>query len=181
MREQFSKYYIITGGPGVGKTTLLRHLNIYGFTTVPEDARRIIKEQLASSGDALPWLDKSKYAIYMYEAAKRSYQNVQSQDVVFFDRSILDAVCYMIMENILLPQNIDVELAACRYNKQVFILPPWKEIYKTDSERKQQWEEAVYTFDKMKQTYHDFGYKTIEVPKETVEKRMAFVLEHIKK
>ena len=35
-----------------------------------------------------------------------------------------------------------------RYNKSIFILPPWQEIYETDNERKQDWEEAVLTFEK---------------------------------
>lgn len=51
-------FYIITGGPGVGKTALIEELNRQGFSTVPEDARRIIKEQIDLGGDGLPWKDK---------------------------------------------------------------------------------------------------------------------------
>ena len=38
---------MITGGPGVGKTTLLEELKNRNHQIVPEIAREIIKEQLA--------------------------------------------------------------------------------------------------------------------------------------
>lgn len=51
------KLYVITGGPGVGKTTLLDALKNKGLVVVPEDARRIIKEQMQANGEGLPWKD----------------------------------------------------------------------------------------------------------------------------
>ena len=46
----------------------------------------------------------------------------------------------------------------CSYNPIVFILPPWKEIYQTDNERKQDWQEAEHTYFQMKSTYEKYGY-----------------------
>jgi predicted ATPase len=40
------KLYIISGGPGVGKTTLINALQKTGFKTVPEGARHIIRKQM---------------------------------------------------------------------------------------------------------------------------------------
>ncbi|WP_279157967.1 AAA family ATPase, partial [Parabacteroides goldsteinii] len=37
--------YVITGGPGTGKTSLIEELKIVGYQTVKEVARDIIKEQ----------------------------------------------------------------------------------------------------------------------------------------
>lgn len=54
-------------------------------------------------------------------------------------------------------------------------MPPWKEIYKTDGERKQTWEEVVYILDKMKETYLEYGYEVIELPKDTVENTRIFI------
>lgn len=85
----------------------------------------------------------------------------------------------MEMENIPISEEQNSLVNANPYNRKVFILPPWLDIYETDNERKQTWEEAVYTFDKMKQTYLDFGYNVIEVPKETVGKRCEFILDNI--
>jgi predicted ATPase len=47
--------FVITGGPGVGKTTLLLELEKQDVACVPEAARRIIQEQVQAKGDAVPW------------------------------------------------------------------------------------------------------------------------------
>jgi len=47
--------YVITGGPGTGKTTVLRELQRRGFAVAEEVARRIIREQIDSGGAAVPW------------------------------------------------------------------------------------------------------------------------------
>ena len=49
--------YVITGGPGTGKTSLIEELKTVGYQTVKEVARDIIKEQQLQGGNALPWKD----------------------------------------------------------------------------------------------------------------------------
>jgi predicted ATPase len=68
---------------------------------------------------------------------------------------------------------------AYRYNPDVFLLPAWKEIYETDSERKQDWQEAEYTCEMMRITCREHGYNVIEVPKTSVDERAMFVLNTI--
>ncbi|MDM1071806.1 AAA family ATPase [Empedobacter brevis] len=179
---QYQNYYVITGGPGVGKTTLLNALEIKGMSVVAEDARQIIKEQMQINGEGLPWKNKTLYAELMFEASLSTYRKVVSEvcdKTVFFDRGLLDVICYMEMENIPISEEQNSLVNANPYNRKVFILPPWLDIYETDNERKQTWKEAMYTFDKMKQTYLDFGYNVIEVPKETVGNRCEFILDNI--
>lgn len=68
-----------------------------------------------------------------------------------------------------------------RYNKSIFMLPPWQEIYETDNERKQDWKEAILTFEQMCKTYKSYGYDIVEIPKKSVCERADFVLEFIEK
>ena len=174
--------YILTGGPGVGKTTLLNELRKYGFKTVPEDARRIIREQMERDGDGLPWKNKERYAQLMLDASINTYKKIneeQSSEIIFFDRGIIDTICYMNMENIPVSKKTEQIILKYPYARKVFILPPWKEIYEIDRERKQSWEEAVYTFDKMKEIYLAYGYEVVELPKDTVENRRIFILDLI--
>lgn len=174
--------FVITGGPGVGKTTLIHELSNAGFTVVEESARKIIQAQMLANGDALPWKNKMLYAKLMLEAAVNVYQTIKAKQLsepVFFDRGILDSIGYMNMENIPIPSEMKAMAIAHRYAAKVFILPPWKEIYQTDHERKQTWEEAVFTFEKMKETYLAHGYQLIEIPKADVGTRRRFVEKEI--
>lgn len=176
------KFYILTGGPGAGKTTLLEALSTIGFTTVPEEGRRIIKEQLDSNGNGLPWIDKKLFAKLMFDASVKSYQKIirtSGADPVFFDRGVLDTIGYLKLEKLPVPKEMDRNAHEIRYNTNVFILPPWKEIYENDPERKQTFEVAELTFECMYKTYQEYGYHVIEVPRVTVEQRIRFILEII--
>jgi len=174
--------FVITGGPGVGKTTLINELRDIGFLVVEEDARKIIQAQMLMGGDALPWKNKTLYAKLMLEASVNTYQTIkekQPSNPVFFDRGILDTICYMNMENIPPLTEMKAMVLARPYADKVFILPPWKKIYQTDNERKQTWQEAVFTFEKMKETYLSYGYEVIEIPKADVDTRRRFIEKEI--
>lgn len=174
-------HYVITGGPGVGKTTLLEALAMQGYQCVAEVARRIIQQQVQIGGSALPWANKTEYANLMWTESVKSYQENTAENPstpIFFDRGLLDTVCYMEMENI--PMHLDqFELLKSPLYDKVFLLPPWKEIYHTDSERKQSWKEAKQTFEFLRKVYRKYGYTIIEVPKLPVEERVNFILEKL--
>src|SRR5690554_1815606 len=59
--KENNNFYVLTGGPGVGKTTLLEELERRNYEIVPEIARELIKEQQKTNGQALPWKDKELY------------------------------------------------------------------------------------------------------------------------
>ncbi|WP_414897005.1 AAA family ATPase [Rhodovulum sp. YEN HP10] len=46
-------FFVLTGGPGAGKTSLITELACRGFHTIPESGRAVIREEMASGGDAL--------------------------------------------------------------------------------------------------------------------------------
>ena len=62
-----------------------------------------------------------------------------------------------------------------RYNAKIFMLPPWPKIYKSDSERKHSFEDAVKEYEELLIKYKNFGYEVIHVPKMEVEKRINFI------
>lgn len=65
------------------------------------------------------------------------------------------------------------------YNPVVFLLPPWEEIYATDSERDQTFDEATAVFEGMKHWYLQWGYVALDVPRATVEERVSFILQRL--
>ena len=175
-------FFIITGGPGVGKTTLLEVLAKQGFPYVPEVARKIIREQVSQNGDALPWANIPAYTHLMLSRSVESFEQHQKQEsVLFFDRGIPDTLAYAHLTHQPILPELRHTVQAFRYNTQVFILPPWSEIYKTDSERRQSYQEAIETYDIMFATYQQLGYTPIIVPKGTPEERAEFVVNALKK
>ena len=66
-----------------------------------------------------------------------------------------------------------------RYNT-VFLLPPWEEIYVSDNERLETYEQAVQLHEHLQETYTRFGYVNIIVPKDTVAGRVRFIEEYLK-
>lgn len=174
-------FFVITGGPGSGKTTLLDGLEKQKFKVVPEIARQLIREQIDIGGNALPWANKELYAQIMLDRSVDSYITMSQtkKEITFFDRGILDTLCYSKLINSDLTEDMNFYAKKYRYNRKVFILPPWVDIYKIDNERKQTWDEAVITYATMKETYRQFDYEMVEVPKISIESRIQFVLYNI--
>src|SRR5882672_5339421 len=84
-----NNFHIFTGGPGAGKTTLLEALAARGYATVPEAARRILKEQAATSGNATHDGDRARYRDLMLERSLSDYHAAAGIAApVFFDRGI---------------------------------------------------------------------------------------------
>lgn len=172
--------YVITGGPGTGKTSLIEELKIVGYQTVKEVARDIIKEQQQQGGDALPWKDTVLYTSMMLERSVESYlAHKENEGILFFDRGIPDTLAYARLIGLTDRKEIELAVDKYRYNRQVFILPPWKNIYHTDKERKQSFNEAIDTYYVMKDVYKDAGYTLIEVPKLPVTERRNFIINSI--
>ena len=173
--------YVISGGPGVGKTSIIAELQKRGYNCIDEVARKIIKEQMESGGDALPWSDTRKYTEQMLIRSIESYlENKNNLSFTFFDRGIPDTLAYSNLIRLdILPQ-LQEAVNKYRYNETIFLLPPWKEIYQTDNERKQSFREAVDTYEIMKETYSKCGYNIINIPTFSIIKRVDFLLQQIK-
>ncbi|MEN3931493.1 AAA family ATPase [Microvirga sp. W0021] len=172
--------FILTGGPGSGKTTLINALENRGFQISEETGRRIIKEQVANNGTALPWEDKAAFAGQMLKYEIENYKLfASSQSPVFFDRGILDVIGYAELEGLSVSQDMQSAAQNHRYNQLVFILPPWQEIYENDAERKQNFEIAEATYKAMLSVYTRYGYRLLEIPRRPIEERVRFILEHI--
>jgi predicted ATPase len=171
------RLFVLTGGPGSGKSTLIAALEQAGFACSVEAGRGVIQDQMAIAGNALPWRDPLAFAELMLSWEMRSYHLAQAQTgPVFFDRGVPDVVGYLRLVGLPVPQHMEKAAEILRYNRRVFIAPPWPEIFRQDSERKQSLGEAVRTYEAMLATYREYGYELIELPRCSVADRLRFVL-----
>ncbi|MBO9731555.1 MAG: AAA family ATPase [Chitinophaga sp.] len=169
--------FVITGGPGMGKTTVITALQESGYTCVPESGRDIIQQQVASGGEALPWRNREAFAARMFEQALRDFQAQSGQmPPVFFDRGIADTIGYLTLCGLPVPALMSEAARQYRFNNRVFFTPPWPAIYEQDNERKQSFEEAVRTYEQLLRTYEELGYEVVILPKVSVAERVQFIL-----
>lgn len=176
MHHPHDLFFVLTGGPGAGKTTLIEALRARGFATTEEAGRGVIREQMQAGGDGLPWIDRERFAELMFEWELRSYRDAERRHgPVVFDRGLPDTIGYLRLEGLEVPAWMEEETWRLRYNAHVFIAPPWKEIFGQDEERRQSWEVAVRTYEVMAETYADLGYALTELPRASVDERAKFV------
>lgn len=175
--EVSDRFFVVTGGPGSGKSTLIEALGRLGIPTMPEAGRAIIRDQVAIGGRALPWADRMAFAELMLSWEMRSYRSaLDLKGPVVFDRGVPDVVGYLELCGLPVPGYMSRALELFRYNRRVFIAPHWPEIFAQDSERKQSPEEAEGTYRAMTRAYSAAGYELIHLPLAPVAERVKFIL-----
>ncbi|MFQ0814388.1 ATPase [Brucella anthropi] len=176
MTKVHQRFIIVSGGPGSGKSTLIDALQKDGFSRTVEAGRAIIQDQVAIGGNALPWCDRVLFAEFMLSWEMRSHAMAEQQHgIVFFDRGVPDVIGYLTLCRLPVPQHMEEAARQFQYNRTVFLAPPWAEIFAQDAERKQDFEEAVRTFEAMEATYRRLGYEIALLPKASVQERVDFI------
>jgi predicted ATPase len=176
MAADTDRFFIITGGPGSGKSTLIEALAAEGLRCMPEAGRAIIQEEVASGGDALPWADRLAFAERMFQWEIRSWHAAHNvPGPVFFDRGVPDVMGYLNLVGLTVPPHIEQAARTFRYHPRVFVAPPWPAIYTRDTERKQSVEEAESTYRALVDVYSRLGYEPVYLPLASVAERVQFV------
>ncbi|HWF01957.1 MAG TPA: AAA family ATPase [Caulobacteraceae bacterium] len=170
-----SRLVVISGCSGGGKSTLLAEFAARGHRTVEEPGRRIVREELASGGNALPWTDP---AAFLRRAIAMSLNDLESvgeaQGWVFFDRGLIDA-CDALQT--LTGEPAAEQIARSRpFYRRIFLAPPWREIYLTDAERRHGFEAGVAEYERQVRTFPALGFEVITLPRLAVAARADFVL-----
>lgn len=179
MKLNKSNYVVLTGAPGVGKTTLVNELRASGLTCVDEPAREILAEQRAKNSDGIPERNPKKFTSLLMARSIREYERYQEEsDLIVFDRGVIDSIGYATLFGIDTTVLQEAGLNY-RYNSRVFVLSPWQEIYLTDEERKMSFVATIQFHKQILEAYEKFNYELIEVPKVSVKERAQFIIDKL--
>jgi predicted ATPase len=172
------QFIVLSGCSGGGKSTLLAELHRRGHAVVEEPGRRIVREELQSGGEALPWIDAAAFARRAVATALADLEAAKAQSgLVFFDRGLVDAACAL--EHATGEAALQVHGPQVRYHTTVFLAPPWPEIYVGDRERQHGLQSARDEYERLEKAYPALGYTILTLPKASVPDRADFVLDHL--
>jgi predicted ATPase len=174
-RKALDRFVVISGCSGGGKSTLLEALARRGYATVEEPGRRIVREETACGGTALPWVDAAAFARRAIAMALADRVAAAKHEAwVFFDRGLIDAAAAL--EHVTGEPALETHGRAHRYHVQVFLTPPWPEIYAYDAERRHDLGAALAEYERLLEAYPRLGYETVILPKVSVGERTDFIL-----
>lgn len=174
--------FVITGCSGGGKSTLIEALEARGHRVMPEPGRIIVREELAGGGAALPWVSAEKFARRAIEMGQRFHSDAAGVGgPVLFDRSILDATAAMERSGAARAGDFTTLLNQFPYAEEVFIAPPWPELFGLDDERQLGFADATAEYEHLASYYPKQGYRLTELPKVPIDERVAFVETHLER
>ncbi|HFL2715763.1 TPA: AAA family ATPase [Legionella pneumophila] len=96
-------YYILTGPPGSGKSSVLAELSQRGYSVIEEPARSILRQQRAINGEGVYDINPFLFKELMLSRMLNDYETQNSDAPVFFDRGIPDIIVYSRCFNCVVP------------------------------------------------------------------------------
>jgi len=168
-----SARFVLTGGPSVGKTSVIEELAARGYPVVRETARDVIEEQRALDSEILPWRDKPAFQRRVLRVQLEREASI-SGSPAFLDRGVPDGIAYLLLDDLPVFPAL-LESARGRYTG-VFLLGPAVP-YRKDAVRFEDEETAQRIHDLVAQTYAELGYAVATVPPRPVAERATMVLD----
>jgi predicted ATPase len=168
--------YVITGGPGFGKTTIINLLAKWNYPVCEEGARGLLQTHseanMQDGTDHIPPDFEKRVAFerlrFLNEAGINS--------IAFSDRGLPDQIAYSWYKKKQPSSFIEEVVLANRYAPHVFVTPPWEEIYTQDGIRRENFEEALLIHEQIVKAYLKYRYKLVNLPKTNPEMRAKFIL-----
>jgi predicted ATPase len=171
-----NRFVVISGCSGGGKSTVLAELGRRGYSVVEEPGRRIVKAELESGGQALPWVSGAAFARRAVAMALADRAAAEARTGwVFFDRGLVDATSAL--QHLTAEPALETLARPHPYHRLVFLTPPWPEIYGTDPERRHGLDAAMAEYERLLAAYPALGYEVAILPKASVAERADFVLD----
>lgn len=176
-----SKKIVMIGGPGTGKTSVIRAIEDEGYTCFHEISRDVTAQAQKEGIEQLFLKEPLLFSEMLMNGRVQQYIDAETidEEYIFFDRGIPDVTAYMDYKETPYPERFTIINETYKYDL-IFYFPVWKDIYKQDNERYESYEEALEIHEFLRKTYKGLGYNLIMVPKTGVSERVEFILSHLK-
>ncbi|MCW5940846.1 MAG: AAA family ATPase [Fimbriimonadaceae bacterium] len=168
--------FVLTGGPGAGKTTVLGVLAERGFSVAPDSARAIIRKRREQGLSPRP--GPYAFARAIYQADVREYDRHRGKGgPVFYDRGYGDVLGMLWEVGAVSRHETLRHFRARPMDRRVLYFPPWQAIYARDEERDQSFEEAVRVGSAVRDWYEALGFTPVAVSFGSPEQRADAILD----
>ncbi len=172
-----NKWYVLTGGPCAGKTTILHELKKKGYVTVPEVARAYIDREL-SLGKTIEEIraDEPQFQRNLIQMKIDAEKELSPDAIAFFDRGMHDSEAYLKAQGVS-PTPFLLEAMGNSMYQKVFLfemLPLVQDGARTESP-----ELAAKLHQLLGESYEAAGMPVIPVPVMSIKERLDFILNNL--
>jgi predicted ATPase len=172
-----TNWYVITGGPCSGKTTVVNLLNAKGYKTTIEDARHYLDLQCLN-GKTVEEIRKNQadFQLAVLQLQIEQEKELSPDDIVFLDRAIPDALAYYHFLNLPVDELLLKAMQNISY-KKVFImdyLPLVQDYARREDAQAQKDIHAALT-----KVYESLPFPVIHVPILPPGQRVDYILKNL--
>jgi predicted ATPase len=171
-----TNWYVISGAPCCGKTTLIDQLAARGFKTVPEAGRQYIEQEF-SKGRGLEEIrkDKAVFNRCLLDLTLEIEQRLDPDELLFLDRGLAECVSFHRIIG-LNPNEILAECTQFQY-AAVFVLDRFP--LQKDGVRTEDNATSDFLDEWLERDYRTMEYRVVRVPVLSFSDRMEFVLDRL--
>lgn len=168
---------VITGGPGTGKTSIINALKKREYICFDEISRQVTLQAREQGIEQLFLTQPLLFSELLLKGREKQFTAADAVDaeLVFLDRGLPDVLAYMDYIGDVYPDTF-VKSCETHLYDYVFILEPWQEIFVSDAERYENFDQAVNIHHHLLNAYERFEYQLWDVPFDSVDKRADFIL-----
>lgn len=171
----------ISGGPGVGKTTIIEELKKLHYQVVPE-IYTLLRNKAQQANCLTEFFgNPSKTRWDIINTQKELEDLCDQTQYIFCDRSMVDMIGYADYYNkIKMNQDYFDQIKASTYDLVFFLEPLPENYYQKTDIRKEDYTKALEIHTYLENGYKKLHYHIIHVPFNTVPERIHFILNHIR-
>jgi len=169
------KIYVISGGPGTGKSETIKKIGERGHNVIEEAARQIANNDERFIGKSINEINQQQFHDAIFALQVDQIEKLSPEDRIFFsDRGLGDTIAYYNVRELKLSEE-NLEYAKKFRYKKIFILD-FLDFYEKDELRTEEKEEQEQIHKSIIDVYTQLGYEVIIVPFMSVEERVDFIL-----